>query len=173
VGSAGRRLFVRQKYILMFDLEAIASLGASADEVLRLSESYLEQQPGVAQVWRRSEIFEAGDSEPIAAAYGRSLAEGRDADLVIQPEYGCMLTKYPTGTSHGSPYDYDRAVPLIFFGAGVEAGQVPGPAATVDIAPTAAALMGIAAPMNLDGSALRLRGATHGSSRSEERYATD
>jgi hypothetical protein len=57
-------------------------------------------------------------------------------------------------TAHGSPYDDDRHVPLIFLGAGVEPGESGGPARTADVAPTLAALAGIPAPAGLDGRAL-------------------
>ena len=58
------------------------------------------------------------------------------------------------GTGHGTPYYYDRHVPLIFFGAGVEAGVSPDPVRSVDIAPTLAGLAGIATPPDLDGQPL-------------------
>ena len=48
-----------------------------------------------------------------------------------------------TGTTHGTPYLYDRAVPLAFLGAGVGSGRYPGGATPVDIAPTLAALSGL------------------------------
>jgi arylsulfatase A-like enzyme len=60
----------------------------------------------------------------------------------------------PRGTGHGTPYYYDRHVPLIFYGAGVEAGVSRDPVKTVDIAPTLAGLAGIATPPDLDGQAL-------------------
>jgi len=45
-------------------------------------------------------------------------------------------------------------VPLIFYGAGVPAGSTDRPVASVDVAPTLAALAGIAVPNDLDGVAL-------------------
>ncbi|HSS50707.1 MAG TPA: alkaline phosphatase family protein, partial [Thermoanaerobaculia bacterium] len=55
---------------------------------------------------------------------------------------------------HGSPYDYDRHVPLIFFGAGVAPGRSAVKVRTADLAPTLAALAGITPPAALDGKAL-------------------
>lgn len=57
----------------------------------------------------------------------------------------------PRGTGHGSPYYYDRHVPLIFFGAGVEKGVSEASVRSVDIAPTLAHLAGIPMPTDLDG----------------------
>jgi len=56
--------------------------------------------------------------------------------------------------THGSPYYYDRHVPLIFLGAGVRAGTSAERVATVDAAPTLAALARIPAPDDLDGRSL-------------------
>jgi arylsulfatase A-like enzyme len=61
---------------------------------------------------------------------------------------------YETGSTHGSPYWYDRHVPLIFYGAGVEAGETAEPVLTVDVAPTLARMIGIAVPEGLDGRPL-------------------
>jgi arylsulfatase A-like enzyme len=64
------------------------------------------------------------------------------------------MSGYSTGTTHGSPYLYDRAVPIVFWGAGVAPGRSEEPAFTVDIAPTLARRLGVAAPADLDGRAL-------------------
>lgn len=55
------------------------------------------------------------------------------------------------GTNHGSPYWHDRHVPLIFLGAGVQPGRSDLRVHTVDVAPTLAALAGIAVPTDLAG----------------------
>lgn len=56
-----------------------------------------------------------------------------------------------TGTNHETPYWYDRHVPMLFMGAGVEPGSSADAVYTVDFAPTLAALAGIAVPDDLDG----------------------
>jgi len=55
---------------------------------------------------------------------------------------------------HGSPYAYDRLVPVIFYGAGVPNRRLNEGGRTVDVAPTLAALAGIPRPENLDGRPL-------------------
>jgi predicted AlkP superfamily pyrophosphatase or phosphodiesterase len=56
---------------------------------------------------------------------------------------------------HGSAYDYDRRVPIIFFGPWKGALR-KDPASTVDIAPTLATELGIRPEEPLDGIALKL-----------------
>jgi hypothetical protein len=47
------------------------------------------------------------------------------------------------GTGHGTPYDYDQRVPVVFMGSGVERGEYFGRVTPADIAPTLAALCGL------------------------------
>ncbi|HEV8376760.1 MAG TPA: alkaline phosphatase family protein [Candidatus Polarisedimenticolia bacterium] len=57
---------------------------------------------------------------------------------------------------HGSPYEVDRNVPLLFMGTGVIPGLSDVRARTVDVAPTLARLAGIPVPPDLDGRPLIL-----------------
>jgi len=74
--------------------------------------------------------------------------------VVFRFEEGYYPDASSRGTGHGTPYYYDRHVPLVFFGAGIEAGVSNDPVRSVDIAPTLAALAGISVPDDLDGRAL-------------------
>ena len=57
--------------------------------------------------------------------------------------------------THGSVWDYDRRVPLIFWRPGYPAQRIDQPVETVDILPTIAASMGLALPMGtIDGRCL-------------------
>jgi hypothetical protein len=55
---------------------------------------------------------------------------------------------------HGSPYEYDRYVPLIFMGSGVNKGTSDRKAFTVDVAPSLAKLAGLTVPEPTDGKSL-------------------
>jgi predicted AlkP superfamily pyrophosphatase or phosphodiesterase len=144
-----------------FQLTANRSLAnarsVDVGEVLDEAQGFLESQPGVAHVWTRDEMEAGRGPEPFATLYRNSFDPERSGDLVVQPAPDCLLALYATGTDHGSPHLYDRAVPLIFWGAGVEPGRVQGRAQPVDIAPTVADQLGIATPEGLDGRALTLR----------------
>jgi predicted AlkP superfamily pyrophosphatase or phosphodiesterase len=124
--------------------------------VTDLARSWLGSQPGVAHVWTAEEIEQGKGPEPFAALYRNSFDPARSGDLTLQPVATCLFSPSPTGTSHGTPYLYDRAVPLVFFGPGVAPGVVRGRASTVDIAPTLAQVLGVAPPPELDGRALSL-----------------
>ena len=55
---------------------------------------------------------------------------------------------------HGSPYEYDRYVPLIFMGQGVKHGSSVQKVYTVDVAPSLAKLAHIKIDAKTDGKPL-------------------
>lgn len=61
---------------------------------------------------------------------------------------------FPTGTTHGGPFHYDRWVPLILMGPGIQAGKEERPVMPLSLAPTLASLAGIPFPGDLDGGPL-------------------
>lgn len=61
--------------------------------------------------------------------------------------------------THGSPWDYDRRVPMLFWRKGMAGFEQPNPVETVDIAPTLAALIGLTPPAGTwDGRCLDIDG---------------
>ena len=126
--------------------------GVDVADVVVETKAYLESKPAVKHVWTRAEI-EGGDGE-FAELYRHSYDPQRSGDLIVQLAPTCLISSYGSGTTHGTPYLYDRAVPLVFFGPGIAPARVPGHAATVDIAPTLAGQLGVPAPEGLDGRAL-------------------
>lgn len=58
--------------------------------------------------------------------------------------------------THGSFWDYDRRVPILFWRKGMTGFEQPLGVETVDIAPTLAALLGVKVPVEIDGRCLDL-----------------
>jgi predicted AlkP superfamily pyrophosphatase or phosphodiesterase len=125
-----------------------ARLRARLAELLRADER-------IADAWTRDELASPPPRETPqrehADAWRRSFHPDRSSDVLIQLAPGVVT--YPEGTGHGTPYAYDQHVPLIVRGPGW-AGTSSERVATVDIAPTIAALLGVPAPDDLDGRAL-------------------
>ena len=59
-----------------------------------------------------------------------------------------------TGSTHGTPYEYDTHVPLILAGPGVQHGTFSRSVDIADLAPTLAQLLGIDAPAGNEGHVL-------------------
>jgi hypothetical protein len=128
--------------------------GVERATVLASARRFIAAQPAVRRVWTAEEL-EAGEGpEPMATLYRNSHHPTRGGDLIVQPEAHCLFSSYPAGTSHGTPYLYDRAVPLVFSGPGVERGVVRGRAQVVDVAPTLADALGVPTPPGLNGRVL-------------------
>jgi arylsulfatase A-like enzyme len=58
------------------------------------------------------------------------------------------------GTTHFSPYDYDKHVPILFMGPGIKAGRYNSNVSPVDIAPTLATMLSIETPSGSSGRVL-------------------
>lgn len=130
---------------------ALAGLGVDKADIERAAADLLQQCDAVRRVWTSTELA-AGEpvDDPYWERYHNNFFPGRSPDLQVQlwPHY---LAYAGTGTTHGSPYDYDAHVPIVFWGAGIPHGSVATRVAAVDVAPTLAALLGVRAPADLDG----------------------
>lgn len=126
--------------------------GVPVADVVAAAERYLESHDAIAQVWIADEIRTRDG--PLAALYRNAYDPERSGDLLIQVEHGCLLSTSDHGTGHGSPYAYDRDVPIAFWGPGVPPGTIEGPAFSIDVAPTLASQIGVATPADLDGRPL-------------------
>jgi arylsulfatase A-like enzyme len=73
--------------------------------------------------------------------------------LSYQPEY---IEDYGAerGGSYGSLYNYDACVPLFFLGPQFRAGVFESPVESVDVTPTLARAIGVAAPSSSTGRVL-------------------
>jgi len=68
----------------------------------------------------------------------------RSGDALFVPRYGVMTHWDPArGAMHGTPFDYDTHVPLLFWGGPFRPLAVTTAATPYDLAPTLAALLGV------------------------------
>ena len=62
---------------------------------------------------------------------------------------------YPRkGSTHGSRFDHDTHVPLIFYGNGIKKGSISRRTDVIDIAPTVATVLGINSPIASTGQVI-------------------
>jgi len=127
--------------------------GIQPDSVLNLFTRLALQVPGVARVDRIADLRKADpDRDPIARRWTHKIPENFPVDLVI------TLTRYSywgqAVSTHGSPYDQDANVPIIFYGPWVKPGRYDTFARTVDIGVTLAAIAGATPTEKVDGVVL-------------------
>jgi predicted AlkP superfamily pyrophosphatase or phosphodiesterase len=137
--------------------EGVQTAGAEGvEESVKRAVSTL---PFIAGAYTSEDVERPSPADSFAVLIGNSHSRERAVDL--SERWGVYVRYHPNvlawttiATTHGSPYYYDRHVPLIFLGAGVSPGVSTERVATVDVAPTLAALAGITAPTDLDGRSL-------------------
>lgn len=76
----------------------------------------------------------------------------RSGDLIALPEPYYIFAA--SGTTHGTPYNYDTHVPIIFYGPGIRPGLYYDRVAVNDIAPTLAAILRVEPPSGSSGRIL-------------------
>jgi predicted AlkP superfamily pyrophosphatase or phosphodiesterase len=115
-------------------------------------------QPGVAEAYIRAEI--EGGTKAGAAHFdqvARSYDHERSPDIAIVLKPYWMWGSGTIGTTHGSPYDYDTNVPLLFYGpTWILPGRIDKPVEVSDIAPTLAKLLKVPPPAASEGKLLPL-----------------
>jgi predicted AlkP superfamily pyrophosphatase or phosphodiesterase len=79
----------------------------------------------------------------------------RSGDIyVVQSPYWFNFDKGPVAAMHGSPWNYDTHVPIVFAGPGIEKRSIHRRIQPVAVAPTVAALLGLTAPASSVGEVL-------------------
>jgi hypothetical protein len=86
--------------------------------------------------------LQAGD---YLAGWRLSFNVARSQDVVLSPP-PYVVDRVPTGSNHGTPYDYDTRIPLVWYGAGIKPGVRVERMGSDAIAPTLAALLGAPRP---------------------------
>jgi hypothetical protein len=91
--------------------------------------------------------------------FARAYYPGRSGQIMIVPKQGHFFVNRDDplySFMHGSPWDYDTHIPLLFHGAPfVRKGAWPQAARQQDVAPTIAALIGATPPATTTGHVLR------------------
>ena len=138
----------------------------------------LERSERVARAMTPDELGGDGPADDILAAYRKSYVPGKRSPFPLwtsdvldgnigatHPANWGIVVEFTEGTqlwtarsAHGTSYRFDREVPIVLLGAGVEPGVAESSARTVDVAPTLAAIAGIPFPDTVDGVPLTFRG---------------
>lgn len=141
-----------------FDNQAIAKAGLDKAKVTKLYADVISRMDGIAYAFSHDRIATGAiPDDRIGRAVTANFNPSRSGDLylVFQPGWFYMDPSPLAGASqHGSPYMYDRHVPVFFMGPGVAPQVVSRPIETVDVAPTIAAYMKIKLPSGSRGRLL-------------------
>lgn len=119
------------------------------DEEIEQITEFIQAFPGVDKVVLSGELelFSGSDMyEKMKKGYHNRLSG--DILFTLLPGW---VEYSKTGSTHGSGYEYDTHVPLIFLGWGVKPGSAYEPVGTEDIAPTISTILKITWPQAATG----------------------
>ncbi|MBV8866284.1 MAG: alkaline phosphatase family protein, partial [Acidobacteriaceae bacterium] len=145
---------------LYFNRDAIAKAKRpdgtplSAEDLYRVAGEALLADPRlhVVRVYSRTQLDNGVAGDFIARAEMNGYFPRRSGDLNLVFESGYVPGT--GGTSHFSPYAYDRHVPVLFMGWGIKAGRYNATIQPNDIAPTLATMLDIQTPSGSSGRVL-------------------
>ena len=157
----GSRRLTAAEREAMQRIVAQAVAGSNGDAATRIVAG-LKGQPAIFNAWTAEELMRRTPADSFALMMRRSMYPGRAGGSFSREGVEAwfksgVLSNERTGTTHGSPYWYDRHVPIIFMGPGVRAGRVNERVSTVDFAPTLAREARVSFPQDLDGRPLPVR----------------
>lgn len=134
-------------------------------QVLAAAVELLNGEPQVALAVARDELLaEAAPNSihpedlSVRERLRLSAVAGRSPDILRAWQPGLTGQGRIGGaiSSHGSPWDYDRRVPIVFWWPGAEGQERFLPMRTIDIAPTLANLIGVEPGAAIDGRCMDL-----------------
>ena len=136
-------------------------------EITRAAMDWLSARPEVAAVYTADQVAAAVPPKvkpveqlTLAERFNESFDRERSGDIIVAWKEGASQG-VPTGLTdtvagHGSPWDYDRQVPILVWWPGVAGKAMPQSMETVDIAPTLAPMLKVKAPADIDGHCAEL-----------------
>ena len=155
MGIDTNQVAVSDGALLIGDTTSFRKARVSVDSVARSIAARVRAVPGVNRVDMLSDLARADTTQDlIGLRWLRMFAPGGVVRFVTTLDQ----FNYPTGVrnaSHGTPWDQDAWVPVIFWGAPFQPGKYDIRARVVDMAPTLANVLGIKPLEKLDGVVLR------------------
>lgn len=130
------------------DPRTIRDRGLTPGDVEAALAGWLARQDGVQAAYTRTQLT-AGvpAADVVGQMVRRSFYPDRSGDVfVLLKPYHLASGTLGTGTSHGTPYEYDTHVPLVVYGAGVSPGVRKAKASPLSAAAILAAAAGVKPP---------------------------
>ncbi len=141
---------------IYLDAGAIADRGARRSDVEQVIIDALTSTGIVAAVYTQAQLAgDAGSEDPYIDLYRNGFFSSRSPHLSVRINpYIYLSSEFSGGTGHGTPYDYDRHIPIVLMGPGVRPGTFPAASGPEDIAPTLARILGLEYPREPDARIL-------------------
>lgn len=138
---------------IFFNRPLLKNLEIELDDIQEDVAHFMLLDPSIERAYTATQMWEQEYSRglPYILQNGYNLKRSGDVLFVLKP---AVISYSRTGSTHGSPQIYDTHTPLLFFGKGIKKGATVSRSEIPDIAPTIAALLGIAFPNGTTGKPL-------------------
>ncbi len=137
-------------YQLFLDHKILTNLDIDLDDAQEEIARELLTYEGIGQVYTASQMWKNEYTEGVPYILQNGYNQKRSGDVLLVPSVG-YISYGKTGSTHGSPQIYDTHVPLLLYGKGIKQGSTVTRTEIPDIAPTIAALLGMAFPSGTTG----------------------
>lgn len=145
VGNAGP--------IPYFNRDLVKEKNLKEGEVERVAADVVREMPNIFRVFTREQLLTGQMTDDrISQRVRNGFYPARSGDLVVIPEAYWIFEA--RGASHGTAFNYDTHVPVIFMGPNIVPGRYDGQVAVNDIAPTLSAILEIEIPSGAVGRVL-------------------
>jgi predicted AlkP superfamily pyrophosphatase or phosphodiesterase len=141
--------------LLYFDHRTLKKKNVPEAKVEEVAAQAAASLPDVAAAFTRTQFLTGSlPNSPLARKAANSFNPKRSGDvfLVLMP-YAVPVSG-TEGTTHGSPWNYDSQVPLIFWGRVFKPGIYATACQPTDLAATLAAALGLTQPSGTEGTPL-------------------
>ena len=138
---------------LLFAPDVLDERQVAPADAERTAAEAIAALPFIAATYTRAQLERGDGPGGLGARMLLSFNRARSGDVFYQVK-PYWVEKVAYGTTHGTPYNYDNHVPLLWFGVGVKPGRYVQRVGVDDIAPTLARILGVPAPPRAEGRVL-------------------
>jgi len=131
----------------------IAEKKLNAEDVRRVAADAALAVPHVTRVYTRDQLLrgDVGDDRiGRRVVRGFNVQRSGDLEIILEP----FWMRAMSGTTHGTPYNYDAHIPLVLMGPPIKPGVYSDPVALNDLAPTLATILNVQPPSGSSGRVL-------------------
>ncbi|HUH46270.1 MAG TPA: alkaline phosphatase family protein, partial [Arenibacter sp.] len=135
---------------IFLDHQVVGNLDMDLAKVQNIIAQELLRHRSIYKVYTADQMWRNDYTKGIANIMQNGYNQKRSGDILIVYRPG-IISYSTTGSTHGSPWNYDTHSPLLFYGKGIKKGSTVNRTEIPDIAPTISALLGMAFPSGATG----------------------
>jgi predicted AlkP superfamily pyrophosphatase or phosphodiesterase len=124
----------------------LKSRDIDADDAAEKLAAWLREQDVVYRAYTRKQLLGPANGDEVLARMSKSYHPDRGGDVAVVLKPYHVPSTSTTGTTHGSPHEYDTHVPLLVYGPGVAGGKRTEKVTPQHAAPIVADFLGVPPP---------------------------